>query len=585
VIEQLKQLGIEVALLSGDRAAVVKNIASTVGITDAQSECLPTEKSARLIRWKEQGKVAMVGDGVNDAPALASADVGLAISSIRKDQSTGAPRLGSDIAADCSDIVLMGEPLASLPLLVRLSRQMVRIIQQNIVWFAFGVNVVGIALVAWLIPSLSPENRERSPLYAAIYHQIGSLLVLLNSMRLLWFEKPASGWFQQISKATSLFDSWLEQFNLHDASHGIYERRRLVGLLMFSVLLLGYLASAIHVIPAGSVGVLSRCGAVQPETLAPGLHVQLPWPWDRVTLLEKELVRRVEIGFRRAKASSDTQTWSSEHRDNLLLSDDEALLLTADGNLIEVQAVLTYTVADAARYLVGVANIEGLLRAQAEAALREIAAERRFEQLLTTERSSFQKDALARLLQRLQSTNEYLSIHVQGMALEDLHPPAKVVKDYYEVTRALAARSRLMTEARIDQEKSISRERVLTSRMNAETEGETTARLSRTQAERDVFLALIDAQENPGSWYVVPTPGMGITVQWWPHTAAPTELTRRLTHYRLIIEAGEQMLNQRAKVLRDPRLKGGLQIIPDALRIKLPGLTPPNRTPTQPELP
>ncbi len=585
VVEQLRQLNIEVALLSGDRAAVVKNIASTVGIAEAQSDCLPAEKSARLVQWKQQGKVAMIGDGVNDAPALASADVGLAVSSLRQDQITGAPRLGSDIAADCSDIVLMGEPLASLPLLVRLSREMVRIIQQNIVWFAFGVNVVGIALVAWLIPSLSPENRERSPLYAAIYHQIGSLLVLLNSMRLLWFEKPAMGWVQQLSSANQRWEGWLEQFNLHDASHWLYERRRGVGMLLLGLVLLGYLASSIQIVPAGSVGVVSRCGAVQTATLPPGLHLQLPWPWDRVTLLEKDQVRRVEIGFRRMKTSSDTQTWSSEHRDNLLLSDDEALLLTADGNLIEVQAALTYTVADAGQYLVGVANIEGLLRAQAEAALREVAAERRFEQLLTSERAAFQQDAFVRLQTRLHFTDQYLSIHLQSLALEDLHPPAKVVKDYYEVTRALAARSRLVTEARIDSEKIMSRELVVSSRMNAESEGEALARLQRTRAERDAFLSLVDAQAGLCTWHLVPMPVIGFGVQAWPASSTTLELAQRLTHYRLVIEAGEQLLSQRPKVLRDPRLQGGLQIIPDALRLRLPQLNEPARTPPRPELP
>ena len=96
---------------------------------------------------------------------------------------------GTDIAAEAGDVVLMGDPLKPLPLLVKLSRETVRIIRQNILSFAFGVNAVGLVLTAWLWPLLAPSDwwYKQSPIAAVIYHQLGSLAVLLNSMRLLWF--------------------------------------------------------------------------------------------------------------------------------------------------------------------------------------------------------------------------------------------------------------------------------------------------------------------------------------------------------------------------------------------------------------
>ena len=167
VLAELRALGIApVALLTGDRAAVAQAVAEQVPVTEVHAELLPAQK-ARWVgqRWPSpqapvaaatpDGKiralplpgqgpggtaVAFVGDGINDAPALARAGVGIAIGA------------GTDIAAEAGDIVLMGEPLRPLPLLVRLSRETVRIIRQNIVVFAFGVNLVGIVLTGWLWP-------------------------------------------------------------------------------------------------------------------------------------------------------------------------------------------------------------------------------------------------------------------------------------------------------------------------------------------------------------------------------------------------------------------------------------------------
>ena len=155
------------------------HVAQAVGIAaeDVHAGVLPEGKATVVADLARHGPVAMVGDGINDAPALASANVGLAVCPAGT---------GNDLAAEAGDIVLMGDPLENLPLLLNLARATERTIRQNILIFAFGVNLFGIVLTAWLWPFIAPAGwRLQSPLAAVIYHQFGSLLVLINSMRLL----------------------------------------------------------------------------------------------------------------------------------------------------------------------------------------------------------------------------------------------------------------------------------------------------------------------------------------------------------------------------------------------------------------
>jgi Cu+-exporting ATPase len=455
VIRELKALGIRsIAVLTGDRRSASEAMTRDLSeIGELGAELLPADKA----RWVERSvasgrRVAMIGDGVNDAPALAAATVGLALGGT-----------GSDLAAEAGDIILMGAPLAPLPGLVRLSRQMVRVIQQGIYLFAFGVNGLGVVLCAWGV---------LNPVGGALFHEFASLAVMLNSLRLLWFERWDATSLGRRGAAFGQAAEWLaDRLSPTRVIHLLVVRRHTVVRLAFAVVAVWYLTSNCVLLTEDEQALVTRYGRYE-TTLGAGLAWRWPAPFERIRREKVDRIRTVQLGFRSERGAAAAAgefsrpiEWDTEHSERgYLVMPAESALLSGDEVAVELTAEAHYRIRNLREYVEGTNKPEALLRAAVEGATRQVVAARALDEILAQFRADVEADCLRRLREIIVPYK--LGVEITGFALLDVHPPPKVVPAYRDVANALE-----------EQEQAINTAQAQYARMVLSTAGERAVRL------------------------------------------------------------------------------------------------------------
>lgn len=436
-VHAFQHLGISrQVILTGDRRRAAEAIARELGIPEVEAELLPEQKLDRIRQLGAQGRrVGMIGDGINDAPALAAAQVGVAVAG------------AADVSAEAAGVVYLPHSLDRLPKLVETARRAVAVAWQNIIVFAGLVNLVAVGAAA---------TGRLGPIAAAATHQAGSLLVMLNSLRLLRIERPP-----RRRRAWSIVRSrlhrhvgplWRQAARLDPKAvfNWLVDNRRRLARPAMAAAAAMVVLNGFYIIRPDETGLIERFGRKQLPYRGPGLHYKLPWPVERLTRIQARRARVIEIGFRSNVSAPELEPaayeWNVQHRaGRFQRKPEESLMLSGDQNMLEVNAVVHYQAARPDDFLYRQLDGELTVRTAAESVLQGIINATPLDEILTTGRKQIEERArldLQRRLDRYQAGVEVLRVN-----LLDVHPSSEVVDAFREVAGAMEEKSRLINEA------------------------------------------------------------------------------------------------------------------------------------------
>ncbi len=537
-------------MLTGDRRRAAEAIARETGIPNVEAELLPEQKVEKVRQFASQGRrVAMVGDGVNDAPALAAAHVGVAVSG------------ASDIAAEAAGVVYMPHSLERLPALFEVARRAVSTAWLNIILFAGVVNAAAVGVASAGIVG---------PLGAAVFHQLASFLVIMNSLRLLRVERHppphlhGAGdrhggtlhWLEHRLESTPLPALWRRakasaaRFDPKEAFHYVVEnRRRLAWPASIGAGVL-YLLSGFYILGPDEAGVVERFGRKTLPYKEPGLHYRLAWPVDRLTRIQTRRVRVVEIGFRSGAAPGDAEPaayeWNVQHRGGRFeRRPEESLMLSGDQNMLEATATVHYRVTRPDDFLFRLTDGEGTVRAAAESALQSVIRAAPLDSVLTGGRKELEQRA-RRVLQA--ALDRYpAGVEVGEVRLLDVHPSLEVVDAFREVSGAFEEKNRMINEAQgyRSEQVALARGRAAADLIGAA--GYSLGRRNRAEGDTGRF------------------------VQW----ERSFRLAPRVNETRLYLETMEQILAGKRKMIVDAtRGRRHLTLVDDGLGFSPAGMAP-----------